>query len=279
MLKQRILTALLLVSLLLGMLFALPAAGVALVFGVVIALGAWEWGGLAGLSSSARVFYAAVVLSLGAVAIAVLLTRAELGWSRWLLGAAALFWLWALLAAIGYRGAARGWLAARAGKLVNGLFVLIPAWFAAVYLLLVDGRRPALLLYALLVVWVADTFAYFAGHKWGRHKLAPDISPGKSVEGVAGGFAGSLILAVPAGLLVWHWQGWALLAWLMLAAVTMLVSVLGDLTESLHKRLAGVKDSGSILPGHGGVLDRIDALTSALPVFALGWFYMQRTYT
>jgi phosphatidate cytidylyltransferase len=279
MLKQRIITALLLVSLLLGMLFTLPAAGAALMFGVIIAIGAWEWGGLASLSWQGRAIYTTTAILLGAVAIGELLTHAELTWVRWFFGAALVFWFWALFAVIGYRGSARGWLAARAGKLVNGLFVLIPAWFAAVYLLVVDGRRPALLLYAMLVVWVADTFAYFAGHKWGRHKLAPDVSPGKTLEGVAGGFAGSLILAVLAGHFLWHWQGRALIAWLVLAAVTMLVSVLGDLVESLHKRMAGVKDSGTVLPGHGGVLDRIDALTSALPVFALGWFYMQRSYT
>lgn len=279
MLKQRILTALVLVPILLGALFYLPAAWVALLFAVIIAIGAWEWGGLVSLPRPARALYAAIAVVLGAVAVSAVLTRANLDWARWLLGAAVLFWIWTLFALIGNRGIGRGWQATRIGKLASGLFVLIPAWFAAVYLLVVDGQRPALLLYALLVVWVADTFAYFAGHKWGKHKLAPSVSPGKTVEGVAGGLVGVLALAVISGLYVWHWQGRALLAWVVLAAATMLMSVLGDLVESLHKRMAGVKDSGTILPGHGGVLDRIDAQTSALPVFALGWFYIQRSFT
>jgi phosphatidate cytidylyltransferase len=277
MLKQRILTALVLVPILLGALFYLPAAGVALMFAVIIAIGAWEWGGLVSLSRPARAIYTAVIVVLGAAAVSALLTRANLSWARWVLGAAVLFWVWALYALIANRSAGREWQITRAGKLASGLLVLVPAWFAAIYLLVVDGQRPALLLYTLLLVWVADTFAYFAGHRWGKHKLAPKVSPGKTIEGVVGGFAGALVFAVIAGLYVWHWQGSALFAWMALAATTMLMSVLGDLVESLHKRMAGVKDSGTILPGHGGVLDRIDALTSALPVFALGWFYMQRS--
>jgi phosphatidate cytidylyltransferase len=279
MLKQRILTALVLVPAVVAALFYLPAAGIALLFAIVIALGAWEWGGLASLAPVARVFYAMAVLATGAVVVGMMLTRADLSWARWVLGAALIFWTWMLLAIAGRRSVDRPWRMTRGGKLASGLFVLVPAWFAAIYLLITDGQRPMLLLYALLLVWVADTFAYFAGHKWGKHKLAPAISPGKTLEGVAGGFAGSLLLAAAAGLFVWHWRDGALLAWVVLAAVTMLMSVLGDLVESLHKRMAGVKDSGALLPGHGGVLDRIDALTSALPVFALGWLYMQRSYS
>lgn len=279
MLKQRIVTALVLVPLLVGALYGLPASGISLMFAVIIAVAAWEWGGLAGYDRSMRFLYAAALLALGSVPVALLLTQADQSWVCWPFFAALLFWLWALTAMVRDRGQAqsgRGLYGSRVGKLLSGVAVLVPAWMAAVFLVVSDGQRPALLLYALLLVWSADTFAYFSGHAWGRHKLAPGVSPGKTVEGVVGGFAGAMIVATVAGVWVWQRSGGALPAWLTLSAITVLVSVLGDLVESKFKRLAGVKDSGSILPGHGGVLDRIDALTSALPVFALGWFYLQR---
>jgi phosphatidate cytidylyltransferase len=155
--------------------------------------------------------------------------------------------------------------------------VLLPPWFAAFYLHAHEPERPALLLFVLLLVGFADSFAYFAGHRFGRHKLAPQISPGKTVEGLFGGLTAALVLALAWGALVKDLGGWHLLAWLALALVTMLFSVVGDLAESRVKRLAGVKDSGRILPGHGGVLDRIDAFTAAAPIFALGWIVLFQT--
>jgi len=161
------------------------------------------------------------------------------------------------------------------GKLLSGFFVLVPAWIAPLALrelpqgLLPDGRW--LTLYLLMIVWVADSGAYFAGHRWGKTKLAPHVSPGKTWEGVAGGLAAVLLLALLAGVFGWRFGASELVIWVILSLVTAFVSVFGDLFESRAKRAAGVKDSGSILPGHGGVLDRIDAFTAAAPVFMLAW--------
>jgi phosphatidate cytidylyltransferase len=145
---------------------------------------------------------------------------------------------------------------------------------AAVYLLAADDERPRVLLFLFVLVWVADSAAYFAGSILGRTRLAPHVSPGKTVEGVAGGVLGVVLLAWLCGTMLWKFEGMLLAMWMGLAAVTALFSVVGDLTESKLKRIAGVKDSGRLLPGHGGVLDRIDALTSAVPVFTLGAIFL-----
>jgi len=122
----------------------------------------------------------------------------------------------------------------------------------------------------LLIVWGADTFAYFAGKQWGKRKLAPKISPGKSVEGASGGIIGVLIVAVISGMAYWQFGAWELSVWLILCVITAVISIVGDLSESKLKRAAGVKDSGTLLPGHGGMLDRIDSMLAAAPVFTTG---------
>jgi phosphatidate cytidylyltransferase len=262
--------------------FVLPAPAVAALFGVLIALGAWEWGALAGLGRGARAGFVFTVMVLGAAMIAVLLSGASPGWLRWPLGLVAIFWAAALVSMVtdqGEAAAGRGLYGSRAGKVMSGLFVLVPLWVATMYLFVVDDHRPWLLLYAFVLVWAADTFAYFAGHRFGRHKLAPSVSPGKTIEGVAGGLVGAMLIAGIAGFAGWKLQGVPLAAWLALAAVSVLISVLGDLLESKFKRLAGVKDSGTLLPGHGGVCDRVDAMSAGLPIFALGWYYVQRLVT
>jgi phosphatidate cytidylyltransferase len=158
--------------------------------------------------------------------------------------------------------------------LIAGVLTLVPAWAALGWLHLGDPGAPRLLLFVLLLTVAADTAAYFAGHAFGRTRLAPAISPGKTVEGVAGGVAGVVLLAYFYGTMVVDLHGSALALWLALAAASGLVSVLGDLNESKLKRIAGAKDSGTLLPGHGGVLDRIDALTAAAPTFAWGWLIL-----
>jgi phosphatidate cytidylyltransferase len=140
-----------------------------------------------------------------------------------------------------------------------GVVVLLPTWAALLYL---HARGPGVLLGVMAIVWIADTAAFFAGRQFGRHKLAPAISPGKTWEGVAGAF---VALALYAGALSLP-SGMPLLSLLLMAVRLLYLSVLGDLFESWIKRLSGMKDSGSMLPGHGGVLDRIDALTSTLPI-------------
>lgn len=268
MLRQRVVTAVVVVPPFVAALFVLPPIGVVILFGAIIAVAAWEWGGLSGLGGAARWSYPAAVSAAGALLIA--------------LGSES-----SLIVVVVLAGATVWWLAAmmqlrmrtsmfhsRGGRLVAGLVTLIPAWLALSLLHAGDPRRPWLLLFLLGLVAVADTAAYAAGHAFGRTKLAPSISPGKTVEGVLGGAAAVVLLAYFCGTMIWRFEGRLLGAWILLAAIAGLVSVIGDLTESKLKRVAGVKDSGKLLPGHGGILDRIDALTAAAPTFAGGWWLL-----
>lgn len=270
MLKQRVLTALILIPVLVAALFYFPPGWIVVLFGLFIAAAAWEWTGLTGIRSIfSRAAYVFCMLLLGGAAIYSFL-RQPIPITSFL-AAAGLWWLWALGELISRKDVNKGMFVTTAGRIVGGFLVLIPPWVAAVYLLTMDSEHPrALLLFLLVLVWVADIFAYAAGSIFGRTKLAPIVSPGKTVEGVMGGVAGVVLLAWLCGTIIWKFEPGMLARWIGLAVVTTLFSVVGDLTESKLKRIAGVKDSGTMIPGHGGVLDRIDALTAAAPVFLLG---------
>lgn len=265
MLKLRVLSALVLVPLVLWGLFAWPQPVFAAFLGAFIVVGAWEWTVLSGIRAlPARLLYVVLIAFAG---VAVLLTPALL---QPLLIAATAFWLLAFIEQVSGRALDAGVLASFPGKLVGGFLVLLPAWLVPLVLReLPDGKWLTLVL--MLYVWGADTGAYFAGHRFGRHKLAPRVSPGKTWEGVAGGLVTVLVVALLAGIYRFGFGPVALALWVALSLFTGLVSVLGDLFESRLKRIAGVKDSGTLIPGHGGVLDRIDAFTAAAPVFALAW--------
>jgi phosphatidate cytidylyltransferase len=270
MLKQRIITALLLLAVLLPALFARQPEwfmGVAL---VLMSLGAWEWAQLNGYRRTNAWWIAALCLALCAVAWVMGLPYRSLPMVWILVGSA-----WVLGAGLLLRRGVAGWPdTLRSLRIAGGVLVLVLAWLAVA-----QARVMGInfLLSALVLVWVADIFAYIAGRAWGKHKLAPSISPGKSWEGVWGGMIGVVVLACA---WVWgdaHWQATvpslytrlAAPSWflLVLAALFMAaMSVAGDLVESLVKRSAGVKDSSSLLPGHGGVLDRVDALLPTLPL-------------
>jgi phosphatidate cytidylyltransferase len=262
-LKQRVITGLVLIIAFAGSLLLLPAMAFVAVIGVLILLGAWEWSRLAGLESlTQQLLYVAVVAAAmaahhwGAVGSPIALLVIAAGW--WLL---MLFWV------LDYPHSARRW-DNRPVVLLMGLMVLLPAWIALYWLL---GRLHGAGWLALVVGLVAsaDIGAFFGGRAIGRHRLAPAVSPGKTWEGVVCG----LLLALLVGAAAAHWLGVAghdWFGWLALMAVTSFAGVLGDLGESMIKRARGVKDSGSILPGHGGVLDRVDSLTAALPIFVLG---------
>lgn len=154
-----------------------------------------------------------------------------------------------------------------------GVVILIAAITAMFYLW---QQSPWWLMYVFLLVWCADSGAYFVGRKLGRRKMAPNVSPNKSMEGLAGGIVTGLIVVIAISVFKLQLSGIALIAFALLSVITILVSVLGDLFESMLKRRANVKDSGTILPGHGGILDRIDSLLSATPIFALGFLGMQQ---
>lgn len=272
MLSLRILTTAVLLPPLVLALIYLPSAWVAVCFGFFFAAGAWEWTGLARVGGrEARLVYCAALLLLGALLMA---ANRETTLGVLLVGAA--WWSVALVELVRRPGVHEGWFDSVAARYLGGFLILVPAWVATYYLHVADPRSPRILLFALVLVWVADTMAYFTGRFFGRTKLAPAISPGKTVEGVIGGVVGVTLVAWIGGTLVWRYRGGELLGWIGLAIVCALFSVLGDLLESKFKRIAGVKNSGRLLPGHGGALDRIDALTAALPVFALGWHWWFR---
>jgi phosphatidate cytidylyltransferase len=180
------------------------------------------------------------------------------------------WWVLAIALVLQFPGSASRW-SSSAAQFVIGLIVLIPTWLAVVALHESGEQGPLLVMYLLSLIWVADSGAYFSGRAWGKRKLAPAVSPGKSWEGVGGGALLSLAYAVGAAqVLGLPGNQWPL--FVVLSLVTVLFSVLGDLTESMFKRHAGIKDSGTLLPGHGGVLDRIDSVTAAAPVFVVGFW-------
>ena len=274
MLKQRIITAIVLLAILLPALFYPTPEPFCAVVLLLIAAGAWEWGRLNGLGQAPSLAVAGICLALCAGSWGAGLLQQQLTW-LWIVAGAA----WVLAGAWLIRSGVPGWpRVPKVVRLVGGIAVLWVAWLAAA-----QARMTGInfLLSILLLVWVADIFAYFAGRafglRWTRVKLAPSISPGKSWEGVWGGMAGVLVLALA---WVWadaNWQArvpsfYSVLAsrgiWLMLIAALFMaaMSVVGDLVESLIKRSVGVKDSSGLLPGHGGVLDRVDALLPTLPL-------------
>ncbi|HTN31719.1 MAG TPA: phosphatidate cytidylyltransferase [Pseudomonas sp.] len=260
MLKQRIITALILLPVALAGFFLLDGQGFALFIGAVITLGAWEWARLAGLQTQKlRVAYALVVVIL-------------LGWlyrfpqlAVPVLALGVLWWLAAIGAVLRYPASADAWRA-QPVRLLIGLLILLPA-FQGLLLLKHWPLGNWLIVAVMVLVWVADIGAYFSGRAFGKRKLAPKVSPGKSWEGVFGGLLASLLVTLGVGLYR-DWTSSELMLALLGAAVVVLISVVGDLTESMFKRQAGIKDSSNLLPGHGGVLDRIDSLTAAVPVFA-----------
>lgn len=259
MLRQRVLTAIVLVLALLATILWLPPAWAAAALALVIVLAAFEWAGMAGLVSlPAKLGYALLV-----VAVCVLLHFAVFGPGVLVavLAVTMLWWFAALLWIV--LAPARG---GRSAAAVAGLLTLVPAALAASWLYARSPRGPWLVLFVIALVGAADIGAFFAGRAFGRVPLAPRVSPKKTWEGVVGGF-------VAAALVAWFANAFLELpavAFFALCAATVVLSIVGDLAESLFKRHAGLKDSGSLLPGHGGVLDRIDSLTAALPLWTLG---------
>ena len=272
MLKTRVATALMLAPLVLAAMFLLSPMAWAIAMLVATMQIAWEWARLSNFTlPTLLVFVAGVALACLCLLYAPVAGFAR-GWPTAVVasvcGVSAMFWIAVAPAwVIGRWTTRKSWAMVPAGWVV-----LIGAWLALVEL---QARSPWLVLAAMAIVWIADTAAYFAGRAFGRRKLAPLVSPGKTWEGVYGGLVAVAVYAlclVPLARDA-HFTGevgaLSVVLWLALALLSAGISVLGDLFESLMKRHAGVKDSGRLLPGHGGVFDRTDALLAAMPLAAL----------
>jgi len=268
-LPRRVTTALVAVPVAVVAVLALPTEGVALLFAVVVVAASVEWARMTMPGRPARhVFPPAVA---GSVLLVWFAGAQWAGWLGILCAVSLVWWCVALVWVVRFeqgrdvatppRGIVGG---------VVGWMVIVPAWAGLVYVHGSAQDGPSRVLLMLLVVWAADIGAYFAGRRFGGHRLAARTSPGKTVEGAAGGLVAVGVLGIAAGL----WLDFPMADVTLLALVCLVagvLSVLGDLVESLIKRKSGVKDSGNLLPGHGGVLDRIDSLTAAAPAFAVGF--------
>jgi phosphatidate cytidylyltransferase len=271
MLRERILTALILAPLAIAGVLWLPTVWVGLLFALVLLLAAEEWARLVGLRGNVAhlVFLFTCIAGMLGLSWAFMHQISVLP----VLALALPWWLtitWrirSLQSITPLQGTDRIALA-------GGVLTLMTTWGGLVWLHL-QPNGPQLLLFLLVLIWVADSGAYFVGRRWGRTKLAPAVSPGKTVAGVYGALGGALasgaVLAGSYNVGILHRLGFVLLCML-----TVLISIVGDLYESLLKRACGVKDSGVLLPGHGGVLDRIDSLIAAAPIFALGFALLER---
>ena len=253
-LLRRVLTALVLLGAFVSAVLWAPGWLWAALMAGVTGLAAFEWARLSDFPPLSARAYAAL-LALGALAAPYALAEDWPAFQTGLVLLAMVFWL--LVAPLWLLGR---WRAQQPFmRALVGVVLLLPTWAALLYL---HARGPAVLLGAMSIVWIADTAAYFAGRRFGRRKLAPAISPGKTWEGVAGAWSALALYAGALGL----WFGMPVLSLILMVSGLLYLSVLGDLFESWIKRVSGMKDSGTLLPGHGGVLDRIDALTATLPI-------------
>ncbi|MCW9024393.1 MAG: CDP-archaeol synthase [Gammaproteobacteria bacterium] len=270
MLKYRLLTAAVLIPLVILGIFKLPPDGFAAILGLLVTIGAWEWSRLCGLKLNFTraiylivfmvcLFLVWVALESGSSKVAILVLSLSLGW-----------WLLSIFILAAYQ-ANRDILANQTAiKYVIGLILLIPVFVALLGLRNGSSFGPEYVMYLLLLIWVADSTAYFTGRQWGKHKLLPKVSPGKTWEGVAGASVGALLVSVSGAF----YFELPLLSFVILSMLITAISIVGDLTESLFKRQVQLKDSGTLLPGHGGMLDRIDSLTSAAPFFLAGMLWI-----
>jgi phosphatidate cytidylyltransferase len=262
LLSTRIITAIVLGGAVTAAVLLLPTLVAAVAFGALWLAGAWEWAAFARFATPGRLGYAALLAALMLAALlAPGLALEDPAFQDATLATAGVWWIVAFAAVLSYPRKF-----APPSVAVAGMLALAPSWVLLVALHDAGRRGRALTMTVLVIVWAADIGAYAAGRLFGRVKLAPQVSPGKTWEGVSGGLA----LAAAAAWLAARVLGLPELAMVSLGTATALTSVLGDLTVSMFKRNVGLKDSGRLLPGHGGVMDRIDSLTAAVPIFVLG---------
>jgi len=269
LLKERVISAIVMAVLFIGALF-LPNIYLLLVFACVVLVAAWEWSNLAGFD---RLIYRVCYVFLAAIALAICFLFSDLfhGLASYsaqtVLACVVGFWAVGLLWVMGYPSSSLLW-GAPIMRAIMGLFVVVGSW-VSIAVLSYQGSALGMILYLVAMIAAADIGAYFSGKTFGKHKLAPAVSPGKTIEGFVGGMASSILIAF-IGYQLGLGGDIALVPWLVLSLAAALASTLGDLVESMVKRHRGIKDSGNILPGHGGIADRIDGISAGAPVFVLG---------
>ncbi|QIM65147.1 phosphatidate cytidylyltransferase [Frederiksenia canicola] len=288
MLKQRVLSAIVMIAVALAALFGLPPLPFTLALAGIIVLGMWEWAQFVGIK---RPVARAIVgfATFGLLLFPIMASTNYIQAARFLtdettplLLLGGIWWIVAIVLVTSYPNSATWWNKSIAAKFIFGFCTLIPFFIGTLALRfynynLDQFQGTYLLLYVFLLVWGADSGAYFVGRAIGKHKLAPKVSPGKSWEGAIGGVLTSAVIAAiflnvaPSNV---FGRELATVPFIVLSMVTVVISALGDLSESMFKRQAGIKDSSNLIPGHGGILDRIDSLTAAVPVFAIGFFFL-----
>jgi len=287
MLTQRIITASILAALISLAVFKLPTDYFSLLIGLITLVAAWEWSNLAGITSWFKRVLFLLILILPMLGIYFWTQFLELvaqatdwtdvrdysGALEWLVIPPVLFWIVVMIL---IRNTPLGLLNLKLRiryKVLTGWFVLLAAWMFLCRLRVFYGTEMTM--YFLILIWAADISAYFVGKKWGTTKLAPDISPGKTIAGMYGALIAGMVCAVVLSL-IYGFQFMIASDFVLLSILTVLISIYGDLFFSVVKRQRGVKDSGSLLPGHGGILDRIDSLIAAAPFFYAGIYLIYR---
>ena len=279
MLIHRILTALILIPLVIIALFFAPLSIFSYLMIAVCGMAAWEWTNFLAITKPLNkvVFTFFVVMLLSLI---YLIPNTELIKYRlfnYIICLSIIWWLVALLLVIGYPKSAKYWSNSLVIKLLFAFFTLVPFFISMVELRSINYTLNTYtgavwLLYVFVVVWATDTGAYFVGRTLGKRKLAAKVSPGKTIEGFLGGVGSAILISIFVYLTGYFQLSFT--AFILSSLLAILVSVLGDLTESMFKREAGIKDSGNLIPGHGGILDRIDSLTAAVPMFAALSLYL-----
>lgn len=272
MLKYRLLTAFLLGPLILWAIYALPETYFVLFSFVLVTIGAWEWAVFAGwVKPLQRGLFLAVNILLFIATL--LLQNTELNLT--IISASLLWWLVCIPLLLSFPFQKNNFLQAKGIKSIVGIVLLLGTLVSMVMIRNNPEYGSAFVLYLILIIWFADSGAYFAGRALGKNKLIPNVSPGKTWEGVTGAIIVTLIVAV-ISLDLLNIPSSHSIIFILITFVTVVYSIVGDLSESMFKRMANIKDSGSLLPGHGGMLDRIDSLMSGLPVFFAGLWLMEK---
>ena len=271
MLKYRLLTAFLLGPLILWAIYAMPENYFALFALVLVSLGAWEWSAFAGWAQSSQ---RGIFFVLNVVLAAAILYFQNSNINTYIIFSSLFWWVICIPLLLSFPLQENNIIHNRLVKSLIGIVLLLGTLVSMTQIRNNPDYGSAFVLYVILIIWFADSGAYFAGRSLGKNKLIPNVSPGKTWEGVAGAFVATIIVAI-ISLNILNISSEHSIIFVIVTLVTVLYSIVGDLSESMFKRMAKIKDSGHILPGHGGILDRIDSLMSGLPVFLAGLWLME----